>query len=141
MARPCEFTQEVADAICEAIAEGRALRNICCRDGMPASSTVGRWLAANVEFRRQYTVAREIQAEILIDEILQIADDKTGDEAAEPAEGAARETGVAVHRARLRVDTRKWLIGRLAPKRYGEKLDVDLNTSVKLGKLNWRKRP
>ena len=34
--------------------------------------------------------------------------------------------GDHVQRSRLRIEARKWLMGKLKPKKYGEKLDVDL---------------
>lgn len=133
MPKQSEYSADKADAICQLIADGATLRGICARSDMPSSATVCRWLAANVEFRLQYTAAREAQAEIILDEVLAIADEAIT--AATPAEAA-----VAVHRNKLRIDARKWLIGRLAPKRYGERLDVAVAGTPKLGKLNWQKR-
>ena len=134
MPRPCEFSQEKADLICQRIAEGEALRTICRESGFPSASTVCRWLASHADFRRQYSAAREVQAEILLDEVLEIADACAGD-----ASGAAI-TPTVVQGAKLRIDARKWLIAKLAPKRYGEKLDVDLSGAVKVaGKLRWRR--
>ena len=111
MARPSEFSQETADYICEQLIEGRSLRSICSDEGAPSASTVCRWLSSNEEFRKQYAHARELQADALFDETLDIADDKAVD-------------AVEVQRARLRVDTRKWMASKLAPKRYGDKLDL-----------------
>lgn len=105
MARPSEYTQEIADQICERLAEGESLRSICWDDPFPNKSTVFRWLAANKEFRDQYARARETQADAIADEILDIADE---------AEDAAK--------ARLQVDARKWLAGKLRPKVYGDKV-------------------
>lgn len=50
-------------AICEALAEGASLRSISAREGMPANSTIFRWLADDDDFREQYARAREMQAE------------------------------------------------------------------------------
>lgn len=128
MGRPSEFTQETADAICEALIEGRSLRSICTDDGMPAASTVCRWLSANDEFRKQYAHAREAQADTLADETIDIADDGTNDwmerKNAEGA-GGVEYNGDHVQRSRLRIDTRKWFASKLAPKKYGEKLGVE----------------
>lgn len=106
MARPSELTQEVADSICERLIEGESLRSICRDEDMPSASTVCRWLSANEEFQEQYARARELQADSLFDECLEIADN----------------TGQDVTRDRLKVDTRKWMAGKLRPKRYGEKV-------------------
>jgi hypothetical protein len=127
MARPSEFSQEKADYICEELAEGRSLRSICNDETMPAASTVCRWLAQNDEFRKQYAHARELQADALFDESLDIADDDNGDLVAEKEKDATvvRGNSVAVQRARLRIDTRKWMAGKLRPKVYGDKLDLE----------------
>lgn len=115
--RPSEYTPEMADRICELLAEGKSLRSICLIDEMPAQSTVCRWLANREEFRKQYAYAREVQADTLADEILDIADDGANDYMGEDE----KYNGDAVQRSRLRVDARKWLAGKLKPKVYGEK--------------------
>jgi hypothetical protein len=96
---------------------------------MPAASTVCRWLAQNEEFRKQYAHARELQADALFDESLDIADDDNGDLVAEKEKDGTivRGNSVAVQRARLRIDTRKWMAGKLRPKVYGDKLDLEAN--------------
>jgi hypothetical protein len=107
--RPSSYTDEIADEICERLAEGESLRAICKSDGMPRMSSVFRWLAdeANERFREQYARAREEQAEALADEIVTIADGET------PNADSARD--------RLRVDARKWVAAKLKPKKYGDK--------------------
>jgi hypothetical protein len=122
MARPSDFTQETADAICERLIAGESLRNIVKSDEMPASSTVFRWLAANEAFREQYARAREAQADHLAEEILQIADDGENDTYVTDDGQAVNHDVIA--RSRLRVDARKWLASKLAPKKYGEKIAV-----------------
>lgn len=114
MARPSDFTPELANAICERLIEGESLRKICRSDDMPSASTVCRWLSQNEAFREQYAHAREAQADTLADEILDIAD---GSEFAEP-------DSVQVARDRLRVDSRKWLSAKMAPKRYGDAVQM-----------------
>ncbi|MDE9483238.1 ubiquitin carboxyl-hydrolase [Xenorhabdus bovienii] len=114
LGRPSDYLPEVADDICGLLAEGESLRSICKRPGMPNKATVFRWLAENQEFRDQYAHAREVQAETLIEETLEIADDCIAD----PAE---------VAKAKLRVDTRKWFITKVAPKKYGELVQQEIN--------------
>lgn len=124
--RPSEFTPEKGDAICERLVEGESLRSICLSDDMPAASTVCRWLANNEAFRKQYACAREAQADTLADESLDIADDGTNDwmeRKNDVGEVVKVEyQGDHVQRSRLRIDTRKWLAGKLAPKKYGDKV-------------------
>lgn len=106
---------------------------ICADDGFPADRTVYRWLEAHEEFRQQYARAREVQADTLSDEILDIsntpvigAKTKTGKDGVEVTEGDMIE-----HR-RLQVDARKWLASKLAPKKYGDKTDHNVAVSGKL---------
>lgn len=121
-----EFRQEIADKLLERLAEGESLRAICRDDDMPARSTVFKWLAdpAHSAFVDQYARAREAQAEALFEDILEIADDKSGDVKIVGRDGEEREVCDTefVARARLRVDARKWMAGKLAPKKYGEKI-------------------
>lgn len=126
--RPSDFTQEKADYICQELADGRSLRSICKEDGMPHAGTVCRWLADNATFREQYAKAREAQADTLFEEILDIADESHTVEKTvgngEDAERVIVYDSVAVARNRLRVDARKWMAGKLRPKKYGEKLEL-----------------
>lgn len=115
--RKTEYEEGVADAICERLIEGRSLRSICQDEDMPATSTVCKWLTQQPAFAEQYTRAREAQADTLADEILDIADDGSNDFMGEDE----KYNGDAVQRSKLRVDARKWLAGKLQPKKYGDK--------------------
>lgn len=119
MAGTSTYTQEVADIICEQLAEGYSLRQITAMDGIPSQPTVFRWIADNESFRKQYASAREAQAEKMADEILAIADCRTHD-----VDEEGRVNHEVVARDRLRVDSRKWLLSKLAPKKYGDKLAI-----------------
>lgn len=88
-------------------------------------------------FRDQYASAREAQADALVEECLEIADDGSNDwmtREGKDKEPAWALNGEHVNRSRLRVDTRKWWAARLAPKKYGDKQEVvstqNLNVKV-----------
>lgn len=117
MGRPSEFTQEIADEICELLIVGKSLRSICLAETMPNAGTVCRWLASNKDFREQYASARDAQADTLADEILDIADDGSNDFMGEDE----KYNGDAVARSKLRVDARKWIAAKLKPKKYGDR--------------------
>lgn len=119
--RPLTYTQEIADAICVRLAAGESLNAICKADEMPPESTVRGWALDDVQgFAAKYTRAREIQADVLVEQILDISDDGSRDY-------VATENGVSVDhdhiaRSRLRVDSRKWFASKVLPKKYGDKV-------------------
>ncbi len=123
--RPSLYTDALAAEICRRLAEGETLRSVCRDEAMPDKATVLRWLAdkAKADFRAQYTYAREMQADALFDEALVIADDASGDWVV-GQDGKKTLDHENIQRSRLRVDTRKWAAGKLAPKKYGDKLDL-----------------
>jgi hypothetical protein len=121
---PTTYTPELATAICAHIADGKSLRTIAALDGMPAQSTIMLWLdGRNPEFSEQYVRAREAQADKLAEEILSIADDGSNDTIIDD-QGNQRTDAEAIQRSKLRVDARKWLASKMAPKKYGDKLAV-----------------
>lgn len=120
MATPMEFDQAIADEICDKIASGKSLRTICGGerdDFIPGQTTVYRWLRENADFAKQYALARELQAETLVDEIIEIADspNTTVDKDGAPV---VRDPA----RDRLRIDARKWFASKVVPKKYGDKV-------------------
>src|SRR5277367_1054822 len=123
--RPSLFTTELGDEICNRIADGESLRSICEEADMPDKAMVFRWLSAeqHKDFCSQYIRAREAQADSLVDDILLIADDARNDWMKRNGENATgyQENGEVLRRSALRIDARKWLAGKMAPKKYGDK--------------------
>ena len=76
MARPTDYNDQIADVICERIADGESLRAICACEGMPSKATVFRWLGKHKEFHDQYARARDEQAESFADELVSISDEQ-----------------------------------------------------------------
>ena len=112
--RPSDYLPEVAADICSLLADGESLRKVCKRTGMPNKATVFRWLAQHDEFRDQYAKATETRADAIFEEMFDIADN------------VAEETA-AVGKARLRIDTRKWALARMNPKKYGDKVSQEID--------------
>ncbi|MEN3973105.1 terminase small subunit protein [Sphingomicrobium sp. XHP0235] len=110
MGRPSDYNEEIADTLCERIADGESLRSICRDDTMPSTSAVCRWLQANEAFRERYAHARELQADALFDDCLALADG---------VHPLAQKTDAQF--LRLQVDTRKWMAGKLKGK-YSDKV-------------------
>ena len=125
--RPSVFSEELCKAICGWIKQGYTLRQIEALPNMPTKSTIIRWLGEHDEFCDQYARAREIQALVMVDELMEIADDSRNDWIERENKDGQLEIAFnseAVQRSKLRSDTRKWLMGKMAPKRFGDKMQV-----------------
>jgi hypothetical protein len=115
MAKPFQYDEAIGDEICERLLEGESLRTIAKDEHMPAASTIFKWLVNNEDFAEQYARAKEAQADVMADEIVDIADGrKSMQDGCDPD----------VNRDRLSVDARKWVAAKLKPKKYGDKIDV-----------------
>ncbi len=123
MARPTDYTDELAVNICAMIASGKSLVSICKQDNMPSTVTVYSWLQKNKEFLNIYTRAREDQADTLADEIIDISDEGLNDTYIDE-NGNKRTDQDVIARSRLRVEARKWVAAKLKPKKYGDKINL-----------------
>jgi len=117
--RPSIYTPELAHEICERLTKPESMRSICSDEHMPDRATIARWMAASSYFAAVITHARELQAEALIDEAMDISDNPAGDFLLKP-DGTPVPVWENVQRAKLRVDTRKWYAAKLAPKKFSE---------------------
>jgi len=123
--RPRVYDDMLADVILERIAAGESMRSICDDDSLPARSTVALWIVNDEGgFSDRYARARQAQATLLADELMDIADDGTNDYV--QSQNGETYNGEAVARSRLRVDTRKWYLARMLPKVYGDKVAHEL---------------
>jgi len=95
---------EIAAEVLARIEDGKGLREVCAERDMPVACTVTRWLNERPEFAAAYRRAREAQADRLFDLAWRIACEATEDEVAT---------------ARLKIQTLKWRVGKLAPRVYG----------------------
>ena len=73
------YSPELTDLICERLLDGTSLRQICQDKNMPARSAIIVWLAKHKEFARKYMIARQIQIDCLLGDMLDIADDCSKD--------------------------------------------------------------
>ena len=133
--RPSKYTEAVAHEICTRLMEGQGLIEICRDDHMPSTVTVFSWLDDEryKQFLNRYNSARTKQAEYLADEMLEIADDGTNDWVDRQASNGKTYRALDhehVSRSTLRVHTRKWAASKLAPKKYGDKQQVEQSGSV-----------
>ena len=122
--RPSLYSKDLAELICERILERneddnpRSLRDVCQDNDMPSEKTVYKWLTAHVEFATMYTRAREMRANMVADDTIEIAD-----------------TEPDPQKARVRIDARKWWAGKTSPKKYGDKIQQEISTDNSLEEL------
>lgn len=109
---------------------GESLRTICKSEHLPSIQTFCEWVAEDPALAEQYARARERQADYLAEEIIEIADDNSGDRVTlvnDEGEEYERIDHEHIQRSRLRVDARKWYASKLAPKRYGDKIQQEIS--------------
>lgn len=127
------FTPALFTTICDRIAGGESLRQVCSDPEMPSKSTVMRWLRDKPELRDQYAIARDDLLDHWAEDLIEIADDGTLD-TMPGTDKHGNEVMVANHanvqRDRLRIDARKWLMSRLGPKKYGDHVEVEHSGEV-----------
>jgi len=108
--RPATYTTEIATEFCRLLALGNTLRSLCATDQFPAPQTIYDWIERYPEFAEQYARARSQQAdhyaEMIVDEAFGSHDASIG---------------------RLRMDALKWAASKIAPKKYGDKIEVEAN--------------
>lgn len=108
--RPTEYTEEIADEICEYIANGNSLNKWLNEEeeGKPARSTVYRWLRDQETFRNNYARAKQESADFHAEKILEVA----------------TSTELHPNDKRVQIDAMKWVASKLKPKTYGDKLEL-----------------
>lgn len=121
--QPTKYSEAMADEICTMLMRGKSLLTIV-RDLKIGENAVYVWLNKHPEFKEKYTRAREVQADVLAEEIVSIADELEIEANYQGETVTFDVSATAVQRNRLRVDARKWYASKLAPKKYGDKLDT-----------------
>jgi transposase-like protein len=111
--RPTKFSAELGEKICELVACGWLMKDAALHFGL-SPETVSRWVVKHEDFRQAYAVARAQRIEVWAEEIIEIADDATRDYTIDK-DGNRIFNHESVHRARLRIEGRKWIMARLDP--------------------------
>jgi hypothetical protein len=120
-------TRENAEMVCTMIGEGFTVRQVAHKLGC-SSGNITDWRLDDDEFAAQYARAMDVRVDRFADELVEISDDASNDWM--EREGRQVIDHEHVQRSRLRVDTRKWLMSKMAPKKYGERLGVDVDGSI-----------
>jgi hypothetical protein len=134
--RPTDYNDEIATEICDRIASSsNGLRKLCSENShWPDHATIYKWIFRHPAFGDKYAQAKARQVEILVDEILEIADNTSRDKIIKiDKNGNKREVcdNEYVNRSRLRIDTRKWIACKLAPKIYGDRAEKSSDDTAK----------
>jgi len=133
LGRPQVYNDMIGAHICREITKGRTITSICKDKNVPSIPTVFNWLNKlhpnfKEDFYKSYIIAREIQAEVLADEIKDIADDGSNDtyEIVNPKTGQIETKTNFDHikRSALRVESRKWLAAHLLPRKYSDRVQL-----------------
>lgn len=123
--RPTKYDADVAEHICQEIAKGRSLKSVCREEGVPGHSTVLNWVSDDRDgFSDRYAHACQIRLHVLSEELLEISDDGRNDTYVDE-EGREHTDYDVIQRSKLRVDTRKWLLSKLKPEKYGKRQRVE----------------
>lgn len=113
---------DIINEVCSLLENGQSVRQALKNEGMPQSSTFFEWLKSSSNFSEQYARACEMRSEAIFEEILTIADNQEADVLM--VDGKEVTNHNVINRSRLRVDARKWMLGKMQPKKYGDKLDL-----------------
>jgi hypothetical protein len=114
MAYAIEEVTNIQDRVITEIQTGRSLRQVCGDEGMPDFRTVQRWIVSDAQFAVRYARARMAQADTLFDRM-------------EAVEEAVTAGTMDSHAARVVLDSMRWRASKLAPKVYGDRLDVSVS--------------
>jgi hypothetical protein len=134
--RPTDYNPELAERICELVAiHDMGLKRLTAEfPDLPNKSNINKWRRKYPEFRAQYAQAKCEQLEFMTEDILEIADNATNDWMEHYDKNneciSWRVNGEHIQRSRVRIDARKWLAAKLAPKIYGDALTQENNNSM-----------
>jgi len=123
--------KEAKEAIIKGICNGSSLVKIIEKNQyIPRIRTVFNWLNPksdyhDEEFLHNYALATSIRSEREFEEILDIADDQENDVYTD-SDGNERTNHNVINRSRIRIDARKWRLGKMQPKKYGDRLELDV---------------
>jgi hypothetical protein len=127
MGRPTVYSEALANEICNKIASSNVgTRKLCeMHEAWPSQDTIFTWIKTYPYFSERYSEAKRLQIEVFMDDILFISDNIENDKLTDQ-DGKLVLNSVAVSRAKLQVDTKKWLAGKLMPRMYGDKVQQEV---------------
>ena len=111
LGRPSTYSQALADRLIARVANGETLKASCEAESV-SLATVSQWLAKHDTFAKPYADAKQVQLDVMAEEIIPLADSALGKDSA------------GVQATKTMVDARKWMLSKLRASTYGDKLDV-----------------
>ena len=128
MAYTKQQIETIFNTICERVENGEALRSVLKDKDMPSNKTFYEWVDNDETKVKRYMRACEERANSIFEDIINISDNVEQDIITLP-DGREVENKAVIARDRLRVDARKWAASKLNPKKYGDKIDQNINHS------------
>lgn len=129
--RETKYSPKFGDKILAKVSAGKSIMRICKSAPFPTRETFYKWLRENKEFADNYERAVIARADLLAEQIIEIADDMENDFAENKTEDgktyAANNARIA--RAKLQIDARKWATARMSPKKYGNNIKAELDNN------------
>lgn len=116
-AKPERDKAAICQAVLQGMRDGLSAFKACQAAGVP-QSTFNRWVDANAKLAEDYAHAREDLIERMANDVLELADSEV------PETGDGKRDWQAIQQRKLQVDSRKWLLSKLAPKKYGDRLEL-----------------
>lgn len=120
-----EDRRKIVDDICKQVIEEKTSFNKAIANSPITPITFYDWILRDEEVRQAYNYAREVRADTLFEEIIDIADEpEEGEVITEKPTGIEIKRGDMTDHRRLKIDARKWVVARMLPKKYGDKVDL-----------------
>lgn len=119
---PENVRKEIQEKILARLMSGEHLTAICRSKEMPELKSIYQWLQTDAVFAERYSFAREVAAQIMCDEIVEIADNCNEDWTE-----CAKLNKASVERAKIMIDARKWTLATTMPRRYGNKSNIEIS--------------
>ncbi len=122
LGRPAVYSEEMADLICLRLSEGKSLKKSLSEIGVgaPSAATVFSWMKPDHPFLEKYARAKREGAEAMAEDIMDLSDGAID----VIRKGEEKKSGAYAQAIRVQVDTRKWLMSKLLPKKYSDHIDV-----------------
>ncbi len=131
--RGVTFSEPLFAAILARLRTGEGLRQVCRDEGMPDPSSVLEWLGRDPSLAQHYAQARESGYSLVGEDLIDIADDSRNDWMDRETSSGRVERVVdreCIERTRLRLDTRKWMLAKMLPKIYGDRVSMDVTVAA-----------